>query len=126
MKAKHVAICAALLLASAELAQADELSFYSSDGPIDLHVGESGRVFGHYQQDTGAQRPGRIVGHMQPDRSIEGLWLQPASDHPCGYAREGTYAWGHFIIGHAWGHHPYGSWGYCDEAPNRDWQIRPR
>jgi len=120
MKPKQLALAAAVLSLAVSAARAEDLFFDSSDGPMEIHVGEGGRVSGHYQ------RPGRIVGHVGRDGSIEGLWLEPASDHPCGSQREGTYAWGRFIIGRAWSRHPYGSWSYCDDTPNSDWQIRRR
>jgi len=123
MNLSHIALAGVLVLAAAS-ARADDLYFHSSDGPMEIHIDQSGRVHGRYQQESGAQRPGRLVGTAGGNGSLEGLWLQPKSDHPCGYPREGSYTWGRFTIGNAWGAYPYGSWGYCDEIPNRNWQIR--
>jgi hypothetical protein len=100
-------------------ARHDALLFESHDGPMEIHVGDGGQVFGHYQR-----RGGRIVGHIGGDGVIEGLWLQTSSHHPCGQPREGTNAWGRFIIQRAWSGDPYGSWSYCDEVPNNDWRLR--
>jgi hypothetical protein len=120
MQLKHVAFAAAALVVAVSVARAEDLHFDSADGAMEIHVGDGGRVVGHYQ------RPGRIVGHIGRDNSIEGLWFQPQSDQPCSSPREGTYSWGRFIIGRAWSNHPYGSWSYCDEVPNNDWQIQRR
>jgi hypothetical protein len=111
--------------ASTETRQAD-LFFDTTDGPMQIHFGGGGQVSGQYQQDKSPWRPGRIVGHIGGDGVIEGLWVQAESNQPCGQTREGTYAWGRFIIRRAENGKHYGSWSYCDGVPNKDWQLRPR
>ena len=81
---------------------------------------------GGYQQDRGAQRHGRLVGRASGDGTIEGLWLQAESDHPCNRQREGTYSWGEFVITGAGSRRPLGFWGYCGERPGRPWNLEPR
>ena len=126
MKLARCAMACALLLVMIETAHADDLAFYSTDGPMWIHLGASGRVSGQYQQDSGAYRTGRLTGSIRPDGTIEGSWLQAESDHPCTHPREGTMSWGNFMITNAWGPNPYGVWGYCSEAPNRSWNLQRR
>ena len=126
MKPKHLLICAAVMLLTTAAAWADDLQYYSSDGPMQVHVTQDGRVSGGYQQDTGARRPGRLVGRVGGGGTLEGLWLQPESDHPCTHPREGTNSWGWFAISNAWSPAPYGVWGYCDEMPSRSWNLSRR
>ena len=122
------AFFAAALLLSAGLtvapASADELSFYSSDGPMILDVQRDGRVHGRYRQDSGAYREGRIDGRVEGRDTITGLWSQQESDHPCSRPREGVQAWGQFVITEAFGRRPVGFWGYCGEQPNRPWNLK--
>jgi hypothetical protein len=127
MKAKHVAAAAIFWLAgTAGTARAEDLYFNSSFGPMDIHFGPGGEVYGHYQQTGGARRRGRLDGGVSAGGILGGYWLQPDSDHPCPCPREGTNAWGHFTITNAWGANPYGVWGYCDETPNRSWDLQRR
>lgn len=128
MKARHVAAAAIFwLAATAGTARAeDHLYFNSSVGPMDIHFGDGGRLYGHYRQTGSAQRPGRLDGAVSAGGVLGGYWLQPASDHPCSYPRDGTNAWGNFTISNAWGANPDGVWGYCDEIPNRSWDLQRR
>jgi hypothetical protein len=100
--------------------------FYSTDGPMEVHVSQNGSVHGQYRQDRGHRRNGQLVGQLRGDSVIDGLWLQTESDQPCPYAREGTNSWGRFTIADARGPQPYGAWGYCDEPPNRSWNLQRR
>jgi hypothetical protein len=123
----QVAVAATFwLAATADTARADDLHFNSSFGPMDIHFGPGGEVYGHYQQTVGPQRPDRLDGAVSAGGILGGYWLQTDGDHPCSYLREGTNAWGHFTIGNAWGANPNGVWGYCDETPNRSWDLQRR
>jgi len=126
MKVKHVIAAAVFCFATAGGARADDLHFNSSVGPMDIRFGPGGEVYGRYRQIGGAQRPGRLDGAVSAGGILGGYWLQPESDHPCSYARKGTHAWGHFTITNAWSASPYGVWGYCDENPNRSWELQRR
>ena len=127
MKAKYVAAAAIFWLAGAAgTGRAEDLHFNSSVGPMDIHFGPGGEVYGHYQQTGGARRRGRLDGAVSAGGILGGYWLQPDSAHPCSYPRERTNAWGHFTIRDAWSAKPYGVWGYCDEIPNRSWDLQRR
>ena len=124
MKAKQIAAIAMFgLAATAGTARGADLHFNSSAGPMDIHFGPGGELYGHY---GAAQRPGRLDGGVSAGGILGGYWLQPEGDHPCSYPRKGTRAWGHFTISNAWGAHPDGVWGYCDESPNRSWDLQRR
>ncbi|MBV8890259.1 MAG: hypothetical protein JO305_11385 [Alphaproteobacteria bacterium] len=133
MKAKLVAAIAMFwLAATAGAARAEDLYYDSSFGPMEIHFYDGGSLHGRYQRTGGGQRPGRLVGGVSAGGIVGGYWLQADSDHPCSHPRQGTKAWGHFTILNAWGTNPnaapapLGVWGYCDEIPNRSWDLQQR
>jgi hypothetical protein len=84
-----------------------------------IEISRSGEVDGAYPR-----RDGILRGRMSANGDIHGLWTQPRSDHPCREPRGGTYAWGAFEINGIYDRHPSGSWGYCGERADRDWELR--
>ena len=126
MKPILLAAVGAVVLCAGLAAQAAELSFWRGDfdGPMEVHVAPDGMVSGHYELHGGARREGRIVGHVEGPGYLRGIWLQAVSDHPCNRLREGTASWGRFIIRDAWSRHPEGWWSYCDDEPERSWQLQ--
>jgi len=133
MKAKHVGTAALFCLAaSASTARATDLYFNSSVGPMEIHFYDGGALYGRYRQTAGAPHPGRLDGAVSAGGILGGYWLQPDGDHPCSHPRQGIKAWGHFTILNAWGTNPnaapapLGVWGYCDETPNRSWDLQRR
>jgi hypothetical protein len=99
-------------------AHADSFALISNDGPIQLHIEQDGDVHGRYPKLNGT-----IMGHVSDGGDIEGIWLQPNSEHPCREARNGTYSWGHFVMSSPYQPNMRGAWGYCGEEPQRDWEI---
>jgi len=127
MKAKHIAAAAIFLLAGTTgTAWAEDLHYNSSVGPMDIHFGPTGELYGIYRQPGGAQGPGRLDGSVSAGGIVGGYWLQPGGDHPCPHSREGVRAWGHFMITNAWSPNPDGVWGYCDESPSHSWNLQRR
>jgi hypothetical protein len=126
MKVKDVAAAAIFgLVATAGAARAEDLHFNSSAGPMDIHFGDGGQLYGHYRQ-PGARQPGRLDGAVSAGGVLGGYWLQPGGDHPCSHPLEGIRTWGHFTITNAWSANPESVWGYCDETPNRSWDLQRR
>jgi hypothetical protein len=69
---------------------------------------------------------GRVTGQLSDNGlAIRGIWTQPDGDHPCADEQNGSRAWGRFVF--AFDQHPRqgtrmaGTWGYCDERPERPW-----
>ena len=107
------------LVAVSAPAWAEHVDLMSSDGPLRLEVSRSGEVTGSY-----ASKDGEMRGRASANGDLNGIWMQPRSDHPCQEARDGTYSWGSFRITGIYGRNPAGYWGYCGERADRDWHIR--
>jgi hypothetical protein len=88
-------------------------------GALYYHVGPGGSVRGEYPKQDG-----RIFGTVGPEGAATGIWTQPRSDHPCVRPRNGSFAWGRFVIRNIGTPDISGEWGYCDEYPNRGWGFR--
>jgi hypothetical protein len=129
VKVKHVVVAVAVFCL-AGIARAEDLSFNSSFGPMEIHFGPGGELSGHYQQTGqptgGPPRQGRLDGGVSAGGIVGGFWLPPGGDHACPRPRQQTSAWGHFEITNAWSANPHGVWGYCDEIPNRSWDLQRR
>ena len=99
-------------------ALADSFELMTQDGPLHLHISRDGDVRGEYPKLQGV-----IRGRVGANGSIYGMWYQPRSDHPCASMRGDTFAWGAFSITSPYRSYVSGTWGYCDEQPNRDWGV---
>ena len=85
----------------------------TSSGAMTFTGATSGRIanFGNDQ--------GRIIGNLARG-SIDGYWVEAASNQKCSRAIDGSYYWGRFVARFN-GTHFDGKWSYCDAAPTRSW-----
>lgn len=115
------ACLAAYLLVGVSIgAEAQQFSADSSCcGPLFYSIGPDGSVRGQYPKQSGL-----LSGRVDAGGTATGIWTQPRSDHPCIRPRNGSYAWGRFVIQDIGTPSMSGAWGYCDEYPNRGWGFR--
>ncbi len=66
-------------------------------------------------------KDGRIVGELK-DGTMNGLWIQSSSKSKCTEEREGSFYWGKISLVFS-GSTYTGTWGYCDQEPDR--KMRP-
>ncbi|HML10742.1 MAG TPA: hypothetical protein VK432_07765 [Stellaceae bacterium] len=127
MKLASLVLTFSISLLAAGVALADStLTFNTVDGAMEVHIDSRGSVDGFIQRTTSPYRDGTLVGNVKPGGTIEGIWYQEESNHPCTDYREGTRSWGTFQIADPWSPTPWGVWGHCNEVPNRQWNLRRR
>lgn len=83
-------------------------------GDIDFEV-DGNRVTATYPKHKG-----RLVGTEVSPGVVVGYWLQTESSQPCATARNGTHAWGRFVITKFSQPTMVGLWSYCDAEATRD------
>jgi hypothetical protein len=114
------ALAATLLALAGAAAHAQSFSSDSKCcGRLYYGVSGDGVISGSYPKQEG-----QIYGKVDANGTASGTWTQPRSDHPCMEQRHGTFAWGRFIFEDVGTPAISGSWGYCDEVPNRAWGFR--
>lgn len=88
-------------------------SYDSSEGAVTLQ--QSGdRVLGRYSQDNG-ELTGLLFGNI-----FEGFWIENSSDRRCSTPKNGRYHWGRATFEFTSSGFS-GTWGYCNDVPNRGW-----
>ncbi len=118
------AAIAGVLLGSG-VAFAQQYAFDTDDTPIFITVAPDGSVTGT-SPNSNPQRTSAFYGHINQSGTIEGIWVQAVSNSMCTRPRQGSYAWGLFVITNPGDRHVYGMWGYCDARPNHSYNLRPR
>jgi hypothetical protein len=114
------ALAAALVSLASTVAYAQSFSADSSCcGRLFYSISEGGVISGNYPKQDG-----EIHGRVDGNGTASGIWTQPRSDHPCIRQKNGSFAWGRFILQNVGSPAISGSWGYCDEYPNRAWGFR--
>jgi len=87
-------------------------------GPIDFEV-DGKRV-----EATYPKHQGRLQGTEVAPGVVSGYWWQPKGSQPCATKRNGTNAWGRFVITRFNEATMSGLWGYCDADATRDIGFR--
>ncbi len=87
-------------------------------GPIDFEI-DGKRVTATYPKYKG-----RLAGTEVSPGVVTGYWWQPRSDQPCSTQRNGTSAWGRFVITKFNQAKMSGLWSYCDAEATRDIGFR--
>lgn len=73
-------------------------------------------VSGEYAQDGG-----RIIGTLD-GQVLTGFWIENGSGVTCDTARDGSVHWGRIVFTFDEAFASFaGKWGYCDQAPTRNW-----
>ncbi len=90
---------------------------WDSDGEkINLSLGGDGMLRGNYGDGTVS---GRLNGY-----NFEGTWREASGDRACRNTADGVY-WGRVTFQFAPdGRRATGRWGYCDDAPRKEWDLR--
>ena len=87
-------------------------------GPIDFEV-DGKRVEATYPKYAG-----RLQGTEVAPGVVTGYWWQSKSSQPCATKRNGTNAWGRFVITKFNQATMSGLWSYCDAEATRDIGFR--
>ena len=87
-------------------------------GPIDFEI-DGKRVVATYPKYQG-----RLQGTEVAPGVVTGYWWQPKSTQPCSTQRNGTNAWGRFVITKFNQATMSGLWSYCDAEATRDIGFR--
>ena len=89
-------------------------------GAVQAVHGIDFEIAGNRVTGTYPKFQGRLSGTVIERGVVTGIWTQPRSQQPCDTQRNGTNAWGTFIITN-WGAPTMrGSWGYCGDKPDFD------
>ena len=97
-------------------------------GPLDFVVTDikdaSGAVVGKAATAPYKSEGGTVSGELKGS-TLVGYWHEPESSLKCGAQRGGTWYWGRveFVFNSAVNEYQ-GTWGYCDETPERGWSGR--
>ena len=88
-------------------------SYKTTEGDMTLQQHDD-RVSGAYTNDNG-----EITGIIY-DSNLDGFWIENHSDRRCSTPKHGRYYWGRISLeftpdGFS------GTWGYCNDAPSRNW-----
>lgn len=86
----------------------------TSEGEMTISQKDTGEVQATYTQDNG-RIEGSLAGNV-----LTGFWIEDDSLQQCETAKDGSFHWGrirYVFEGDAF----VGTWGYCEEAPTREW-----
>jgi hypothetical protein len=125
------AAAAALLVSSAAVAQSwpDVAgSWDTTQGVLILSVTDvkdaAGTVIGKAVKGPYRSEAGNVAGELQGN-TLVGYWHEPHSSVKCPTKRGGTFYWGKISFAFDAAAKEYsGTWGYCDEVPERGWSGR--
>jgi hypothetical protein len=94
-------------------------------GPLDFKVTDikdaAGAVIGKAASAPYKSEGGTVSGELKGS-TLVGYWHEPYSSVKCSTVRAGTSYWGRveFVFNPAVDAYK-GTWGYCDEVPERGW-----
>ena len=124
------AVAALLMPASASAQNWPDIAGHweTTFGPLDFTVtdlkDDKGAVIGKTAKAPYKEEGGTVSGELRGS-TLVGYWHEPESSKKCATQRAGTWYWGRIeFVFDADAKTYAGTWGYCDEAPERGWSGR--
>ena len=89
---------------------AQNLSFKSDFGAMQMNISDPQKITGNYPNYKG-----RLWGRLEAGQTLNMVWMQPSSEKKCQSAYDGTHYWGR-VVWKISGNSLKGKWAYCQDT----------